>query len=62
LRYKKPEITNDNADLLLSKLIAAAGWLTRAYNKHQEGAKDKEEIALKATNAAIDQAIEILRG
>ncbi len=51
----------DRENKLLSKLIAAAGWLTRAYNKYQIHEDEKMVEAMKQANAAIDSAIEILK-
>ena len=51
----------EKEEQLLNKLISAGGWLTRAYNKHQSGEEIKMIEAMKAANAAIDRAIEILR-
>lgn len=48
-------------DKLLNRLIAAAGWLTRAYNQYQKQEGLKMLIAMRAANAAIDEAIEILK-
>lgn len=55
------DIVGLRKDLLLNKLIAAAGFLTRAYNKYQAHEEDKMVEAMKMANGAIDQAIEILR-
>jgi len=48
-------------DKLLNKLIAAAGWLTRADNKRQLGEFEKMHAAMKWANFSIDEAIEILK-
>ena len=57
-------------DILLNKLIAAAGWLTRAYNKYQlyqrynnslDSDLAKMVVAMRTANSVIDEAIEILK-
>jgi hypothetical protein len=51
----------EKEDRLFSKLIAAGGFLTRAYNKYQIHEDEKMVEAMKQANGAIDSAIEILR-
>lgn len=48
-------------DLLLNKLIASAGWLTRAYNKYQSGDGLKMLLAMREANSAIDEASAMLK-
>jgi len=50
----------EKEDRLLNKLIASAGWLTRAYNKWQTTETSKMVTAMREANRAIDDAMEIL--
>jgi hypothetical protein len=51
----------DKENKLLNKLIASSGWLTRAYNKYQNHEDEKMVQAMRESNRANDEAIEILR-